>query len=67
MGKDTLLDIGAIALGGCANPTFATVITPASWTIVDADGLMDRRGGGRNSLIAVNTDQVTSQVMFAAK
>lgn len=55
-----LLDIGAIALNGCTNPTFATVITPASWTIVNADGLGSRRGGGRDSLVTVNTNQVTT-------
>lgn len=62
-----LLDIDTMALSGCANPTFATIITPTSWAIVDADGLGSRRRGGRDGLVTVNTNQVATQIMFTAK
>jgi hypothetical protein len=61
------LDIGAIAVSSCTNPTLTTVFTPASWTVVNTNGLGDRRRGGRDRLVTVNANQVTTKIMLAAK
>lgn len=62
-----LLDIGAIALSGGTNPTFATVVAPTPWTMFNPDGLGDRGRGRRDRVVTVDTNQVTTEVMFAAK
>ena len=58
--ENVLLDISAIALSSRTNPTLATVITPPSWSVVNTDGFRDRGRGGRDRLVTVNTDQVTT-------
>lgn len=64
---ELLLDVSAATLSSNADPSFATVIAPASRASVDADSLSCCRGCGRDGLVAVDANQMTAQIMFAAE
>jgi hypothetical protein len=57
----------AIANPLSSYPALPTAVAPTSGTLVDTNGLLWRVGGGAERVITMNTDEVTTQVMLAAK
>lgn len=63
-----LLDIVAVTGGAAANPAFTTVVTPYSGAPFNTNGLLCSRSCGIDrSIIAMNADEVATQVMLAAE
>lgn len=65
-----LLDIVAVTRCAAANPALATIVAANSATPLDTNGSFYR--GGRSikcesTLVAMDTDEMTAQVMFATE
>lgn len=64
----SLLDIVAVTGGAAANPTLATVVTPAAGPSLDANGLLHRGSRSvKGRVVAMNADEVATQIVFTAE